>query len=267
MSVLICPVCGGELTRRERSYSCPAGHSYDIARQGYVNLLMSNQSSAARHGDDRLMVNARRDFLDRGYYNPLRDAVIRAVSGSVKGGVTVDSGCGDCWYTSAVYGVLGGEVIGVDISKAALIAGARRCRELTLCVASASRLPIRSGSADTVLNIFSPAELGEFHRVLAPRGRLIRALPMERHLWSLKKAVYDTPYLNPPTETELPGFRLAGSQEVRTQIDLKTSEDIQNLFKMTPYYYKTGRNDQEKLTRLDSLTVEIEVIVAVYEKR
>ena len=266
MGVLICPVCGGELTRFDKSYRCPDGHSYDIARQGYVNLLMSNRSASSHHGDDKMMVKARCDFLDRGYYTPLRDAIIRAVtSNNVTAPVTVDSGCGDCWYTSAVYDAVGGEMIGIDISKAALIAGAKRSRDLTLCVASASRLPVKSQCADLVLNIFSPWEPEEFRRVLKTGGRLIRAVPMERHLWSLKRAVYDRPYENPAPVTELRGFRLVSSEPIRESIELKSNEDIQNLFKMTPYYYKTGKSDQEKLTRLDTLTVELEVLVAVYE--
>lgn len=272
MSDLICPVCGSELDRVEKALKCCNNHSFDIARQGYVNLLMSNKSSLKHHGDDKLMVNARRDFLDKGYYEPLRQAVIQIVTEHAKEHIRiVDSGCGDCWYTAGVYQALNEEnlhpqIIGIDISKDALIAGGRRCSELTLCVASASRLPVRSESADAVLNIFSPLEAYEFSRILSPDGFLIRAVPMERHLWSLKQAVYDSPYENPPVELELSGFALADATQVKCTILLPSAIDIQNLFKMTPYYYKTGEKDQQKLSRLDSLKVELEVMVAVYKK-
>jgi 23S rRNA (guanine745-N1)-methyltransferase len=272
MTDLICPVCGGDLIRVSNTLRCENRHSYDIARQGYVNLLMSNRSSLKHHGDDKLMVNARRDFLDRGYYEPLRDAVVNAVvSYSDNTPHIVDSGCGDCWYTLGVLNALTADgkapvITGIDISKDALIAGGRRSRDFTLCVASASRLPVRTSSADLLLNIFSPLEPEEFSRVLKPGGYLIRAVPMERHLWSLKKAIYDNPYENPPANLSVPGFELEATSDVLRSITIDDPEDIQNLFKMTPYYYKTGREDQEKLSNLDSLTVELEVIVAVYKK-
>lgn len=80
---------------------CPAGHTFDIAAKGYVNLLMSNSSGAKRHGDDRLMINARRDFLSKGFYEPLREALYEALSAEFpRGGTLLDAGCGECWYTS-----------------------------------------------------------------------------------------------------------------------------------------------------------------------
>ena len=273
MTDLICPVCGCRLHRVSNSLRCENRHSYDIARQGYVNLLMSNKSSLKHHGDDKLMVNARRDFLDRGYYAPLGDAVVRAVLSCADSTPHIaDSGCGDCWYTVRVCDALTAAgkspvITGIDISKDALIAGGRRSRDITLCVASASRLPIRTGSADILLNIFSPLEPEEFARVLGDNGRLIRAIPMERHLWTLKKVIYDRPYENPPAELGVPGFELESTAEVLEAVTINDAEDIQNLFKMTPYYYKTGREDQEKLLSLNTLTVELEVIVAVYKKQ
>ena len=272
MISLICPVCGSDLNRIENSLKCEKNHSFDIARQGYVNLLMSNKSSLKHHGDDKLMVKARSDFFEKGYYNPLRSAVIKAIMKHHRENIhVIDSGCGDCWYTEGVYKALveagmNPTVTGIDISKDALIAGRKRCRELTLCVASASKLPIKTGGADILLNIFSPLEAGEYSRVLKTDGILIRAVPMEKHLWGLKQAVYDKPYENPPVDTALDGFELVDTIEVRERIKLLSTEDIQNLFKMTPYYYKTGEKDQQKLTKLDSLETELEVMVMSYKK-
>ncbi len=96
MSFLICPVCKGALNKNEHTYSCNAGHSFDIAREGYVNLLMSQASSQKRHGDDKLMVRSRRDFLDKGYYSALRDAVAEAVaSNTAPGAHIIDVGYGE----------------------------------------------------------------------------------------------------------------------------------------------------------------------------
>lgn len=96
-----CPVCSQELKKEEKIWVCPQGHTFDIAAKGYVNLLMSNSSGAKRHGDDRLMINARRDFLSKGFYEPLREAVYEALSADFpRGGTLLDAGCGECWYTS-----------------------------------------------------------------------------------------------------------------------------------------------------------------------
>ena len=103
MPELTCPVCGGVLHREERSLRCGAGHCYDIARQGYVNLLRSNQSKSKRHGDDKRMVAARTAFLDAGYYAPLRDAVAAAAAEFTAGDADVlDAGCGEGYYTAQV---------------------------------------------------------------------------------------------------------------------------------------------------------------------
>ena len=152
MPELTCPVCGGVLHREERSLRCGAGHCYDIARQGYVNLLRSNQSKSKRHGDDKRMVAARTAFLDAGYYAPLRDAVAAAAAEFTAGDADVlDAGCGEGYYTAQVLHTLQQQgrtpsVCGVDISRDALICAHRRAPELTLAVASIAHLPVADAS-------------------------------------------------------------------------------------------------------------------------
>jgi len=180
----------------------------------------------------------------------------------------LDAGCGEGWYTAHFAAALADfapEIGGVDISRDALRQAAKRGLQ-HLAVASTAKLPVASDSCHAVLNIFSPPELGEFHRVLAPGGVLIRALPMANHLLGLKEAVYDTPLRNPDPITELDGFRLLEAMPVQYEIQLHSSEDIWNLFTMTPYYYKTGRADQDKLQALEHLTTQVEILVLTYEK-
>ena len=267
----VCPVCGSPLAVQDRSLRCESGHCYDIARSGYVNLLMSNQSGK-RHGDDAFMVRARRDFLDKGYYAPLREAVCDSILSRARQGIRLlDAGCGDCWYNAGVLEALAregiaAEALGVDISRDALKIAARRTSDAALAVASVYSLPVADSSCDVVLNIFSPLAEKEFARVLRAGGVLIRALPLERHLFGLKQAVYDTPYLNPPAEKEVEGFTLSDWREVRYELRLSDSADIMNLFAMTPYYYKTGESDQRRLAQRTELVTEIEFGVGVYEK-
>ena len=157
--------------------------------------------------------------------------------------------------------------IGIDISKDALSYAARRSKSFTLAAASSSRLPLSDGCADLLLNIFSPFVPEEFCRVLAPSGKLIRVYPLERHLWELKSLVYDRPYENPPTPLDAEGFRIQETRTVCYGIHLSSGEDIMRLFQMTPYYYKTGRTDQEKAARAQSLDVTLAFGIAIYEKQ
>ena len=267
-----CPVCGAALKQEGQTFRCANGHSYDRAKKGYVNLLQSNQSHTKRHGDDRAMVAARTAFLDAGYYAPLRDAIAAASAESLPDDpVVLDAGCGEGYYTAAVYAALAAagknpDVRGVDISREALIAAHRRLGALSLAVASLAHLPMAEGSCDLLLNIFAPVDAGEFHRVLRPGGRLLRAVPLENHLWELKCAVYDVPYRNKAPDTALCGFRLLERRDIVSRIRLSSQADIEALFMMTPYYYKTSRADQEKLKQLDTLETETAFGLLIYER-
>ena len=269
---LTCPVCGGVLVRVDRTLKCANGHCYDLAKRNYVNLLMRNQSSAKRHGDDKLMVAARQEFLDVGYYAPLRDALCAlAVKYGGESADLLDVGCGEGYYTSAVRTALASagkpcSAAGVDISKTALIAAAKRDSELTLAVASVSALPVGDESCDILLNIFAPNDDAEFYRVLRPGGVLLKAVPLERHLFGLKAAVYDKPYLNPAPDYAPVGFAALERVDVVGEITVAPQKQIENLFMMTPYYYKTGAADQAKLRAKDTLTTEIAFGVLAFRR-
>lgn len=271
MPELMCPVCGQTLILTGKTYRCEKGHCFDCAKSGYVNLLPP-APGGKRHGDDKLMVKARTDFLDKGYYDPLARAVARcAADCEGKHLHIVDAGCGEGKYTVDVLNCLTeqgktADIVGIDISKEALICAAHRSKALKLCVASTAHMPLADECADVVLNIFSPFMAGEFARVLKPDGRLICVVPLEKHLWELKRLIYDTPYENPAPSEETAGFRLIRRQDIRYEIELNCSDDIVNLFKMTPYYYKTGAADQQKAECAEHLKTTIEFGIFVYQK-
>ena len=266
-SFFTCPVCGCALSG-DKTFKCQHNHSYDQNKHGYLNLLMSNASASKRHGDDKLMVIARSEFLEKGHYAPVREALTEALRKHACENMRIlDAGCGEGWYTAYFAEQLkdyAPMVAGVDISKDALRQAAKR--GLTeLAVASTAKLPVASDSCHAVLNIFSPPELKEFHRVLRSDGVLIRALPMENHLLGLKQAVYDKALLNPAPVTEIEGYERLEAVPVQYEITVQ-GEDIWNLFTMTPYYYKTGKADQDKLKALDTLTTQVEILVLTYKK-
>lgn len=265
----ICPICRKPLLRRDNSLSCNSGHCFDISKYGYVNLLTKGGKKG--HGDDKLMVKARRDFLNKGYYEHLKNAFCSETEKYIdKGCFLLDSGCGEGYYTNGLYNIFskkqGEGIYGIDVSKEALKLASKTCPNVNFAVASAYCMPFNDGSFNIVTSLFAPLAIKEFRRVLKEDGFFLTAIPLENHLFTLKKIVYDTPYKNMPQPTELDGFTLINSSVIKKEISLNSQEDIKNLFKMTPYYYKTSENDQEKLNRIDRLNVETEFMVLTYKK-
>ncbi len=268
MSNFICPVCKSGISLFERTYKCPNNHCFDLSKDGYVNLLMSQQSSLKRHGDDKLMVKARRDFLEKGFYNELRNALCETLKDALPESSTiVDVGCGEGYYTSEISKVNDFKIFGIDISKDALKYAAKSVKNSSFAVASAFSLPFAESSADCVLSVFAPSAYEEFYRVLKNDGKLVKAIPLEEHLWELKCALYKEPYKNKPEKRNDELFKLVSQKEIKYKISLTEKEDIENLFKMTPYYYKTGREDAERLLSLEKLETTVHFGVEIYEKR
>lgn len=265
-SQLLCPICRAPLARGEHTYLCPAHHSFDCAKSGYVNLLPS--STGGGHGDDRLMVRSRRDFLEKGYYQPLADAICSAAAEHCGDSPAVlDAGCGEGYYTARVAAaLLSPRVIAVDVSRTAADLCARRLKDAEVAVASVYSLPIADACIDLVLNIFSPLAQDEYARVLRPNGLFLTVIPLEDHLYSLKAAVYDTPYRNRVKDTALPGFEFLGRRDVSYPITLTSKSDILALFCMTPYYYKTSARDQAKLNALNSLVTQASFALLLYRR-
>ncbi len=264
MTKFICPICKEPLTG-DKSLKCQSNHCFDRAKSGYINLL---SGKGGNHGDPKEMVLARKNFLDKGYYNPLREDIANTVKDVTPNKATVlDCGCGECYYTHKISELLpDAHIMGIDVSKDAVNYGCKRNKSLDLAVASVYAMPVADLSVDTAVSIFAPQATEEFARVLKPDGHLIMAIGGENHLWSLKKAVYEIPYKNEPTDYALEGFEFIGKKELKYTIDLKSAEDIKNLFSMTPYYHKTSREDIAKLDNLTQLTTEIEFEILIYKK-
>ena len=260
----ICPVCREPLLHSGNSLVCSNRHCFDISKAGYVNLLLS--SSRGGHGDDKLMVKSRTDFLNRGYYEPLaRCAAELAGESTGSSSLIVDAGCGEGYYSQIVAQSSGAALAGIDISKVAVAAAAKRCKNLCFAAASTADMPLESLCADLILNIFSPLFPEEFRRVLKRGGKLLRVVPGEKHLWELKSLVYDRPYENPAPELEIPGFELLSSRRLEYSITLEDRDSILSLFKMTPYYYKTGEKDQQKLLLAETLSTRLEFEISLYK--
>jgi 23S rRNA (guanine745-N1)-methyltransferase len=272
MSIFVCPVCGEKLEISGKSYACSNRHSFDIAQSGYVNLLLSKHMGKTVHGDNKLMVQSRRDFLNKGYYSPLLEAVCEEAVKNFFGGNFLDAGCGEGYYTSGVRAAfdkseIAADMYGVDISKVAAEYAAKRDKSISFAAASVFHLPVESKSCDMLLTMFAPYCGEEYGRVLKKDGIMIMAIPSDDHLWELKKAIYDTPYKNEVKQYELDGFEFVNCHKVIYDMKLTNSEDIHSLFSMTPYYYKTGKTEQDRLDSLSELTTTAAFEVLTYRKK
>lgn len=271
MLPLICPICDEPLSLNGNSYQCNKHHTYDRAKSGYVNLLNVAQKKTKFPGDNKLMALARRDFLNKGYYEPLSKVLNQTCLNHLKdSAVILDAGCGEGYYTARLSDALNNtgicaEVLGIDISKFAVDLAAKRSKNISFAVASTFRLPVAVHSCDMVLNLFAPYCGKETLRVLKPGGIFLMAIPGEEHLWELKKAVYETPYKNEVRDYPLDGFEFLGTQKIETRLNLTNHEDILHLFEMTPYYYKTSKEGQERLAKLEMLSVTASFELLTYE--
>ena len=259
MRALICPLCRKPLERRGCTAVCPQGHSFDFAKEGYINLLPVGGRRSKYPGDAPQMCRARRAFLAAGFYAPLREAVAARVQGSV----VLDACCGEGYYTSA-FSSDGRTVYGFDIAKDMIRMAAKADKRSLYFVAGLHSIPVADGSVDTLTHLFAPPAAAEFRRVLRDGGRLIDVQPGAHHLLGLKQALYETPYLNRET---LPAYNLTFAEEtrVRETITLR-GEQIRDLFNMTPYCYKTSPAAAERLLSLPELSTEIDFVLRVWRK-
>jgi len=261
-SPLRCPVCGGALLPHERTVSCLKGHSFDVAREGYVNLLRSSKNGE-RMGDSKASARSRRSFLSKDYYRPLRDALTALFAD--RRGTVLDICCGEGYYTAALGANPALDVYGFDLSKEMIRLAARR-GGATYFVANMASIPAGDASFDFATHLFAPFHEPEFARVLKPGGRLYSVIPGSRHLWALKALLYDTSYPNDEALPSAASLRLNSTRKLSAEITLDSAEDIEAVFRMTPYCYHTSRADRDKLNGLTSLTTQIEFVVAEYEK-
>lgn len=267
---LACPLDGDPLERRDGAWRCAAGHSFDIARQGYVHLLPVQNKRSRDPGDSKEMVAARRRFLEAGHYRPIAEAVSRAVLAEAPAGGTLsclDAGCGEGFYLRELSRTVeeqGGaatlSLLGVDISKWAVLAAAKREKAATWVVGTNAHLPVQAQSLDRVLCLFGFPVYPEFARVLKPGGELLMVEAGPDHLRELREIIY--PSLKPPREDDAAapeGFTRRPAEALRYTIELEGAEPIADLLAMTPHLHRASAEGREKAAALTALTLTVDV--------
>lgn len=255
-----CPHCSAQLSQNERVWVCQNKHTFDISKQGYTNLLVSNSTRTL--GDHPDMIKARHAFLEAGHYAFLREALIN-IFDSLKLKHCVDLGCGEGYYTNAL-AESQTQWIGLDLSKAALKI-ASKASSVTYFCASIADTPLMDKSMDGALCIFAPYDIDEVYRIVKAEGYFITVNPGPRHLYGLKEALYDEVRLNPSNTIDDKRFHLVESKLLNHVLLLNSGEMIQNLLTMTPYRFKTSPLALDQLKLKDTLETELSFIIDLYQ--
>ncbi|MCG5226002.1 putative RNA methyltransferase [Acinetobacter pittii] len=265
--ILMCPICRQSLNLTERTWRCEQGHSYDVAKQGYVNLHVVQHKHSKNPGDTPESVDARRAFLQGGYYQPLQQAVVDLLKQlDVK--AILDIGCGEGYYTSAMQQVVE-HCVGVDIAKTAVQRAAKLNPEVTWVVGTGATLPVLDHSMDACTSLFSPIPQAEIARVLKEDGYLIVVTPASEHLYAMREALFEQ--VNPHTPEKFVEqlqdlFELKQEQIIDAPFVLE-QQALKNLIAMTPYAYKASPERRSQLEQHSQLEVTASFQIYVFQKR
>ena len=264
---LACPLDGTPLHCTGSAWACASGHCFDIASQGYTNLLPVQHKRSRDPGDSKEMVAARRRFLTAGFYQPIAAAVSRAVLADPPADATIsclDAGCGEGYYLRQLAAAAGDEhtlaLLGLDISKWAVLSAAKQDKRPSWVVGSNAKLPVLSGTLDRVLCLFGFPVYAEFARVLKHGGRLVQVDAGPNHLRELREIIYPT--LKPERTAETPtpeGFSRLPTETLCFSVELTRTEQIADLLAMTPHLYRATAEGRAAAAALTALSLSVDV--------
>lgn len=277
-ALFACPVCGESLVPADRALRCGNAHAFDIAREGYVNLLAPQHRNSRDPGYSKEMIAGRRDFFDAGHYQPLADQIAGLIRGylpSCPARMVLDAGCGEGYYLRRLRASLAGRtgedepiLCGLDISKHGVRIAAKRDPQGLYAVAGTYHMPVLTDRVDVLLTHFSPVSAADFRRVVRPGGVVLIGGPGENHLFSLKQLLYEAPTQHAPAEALAgePGFELIGSHRIDYMLLLRGARQVANLLLMTPYFWSVDATTQTRLAATEALDTEVDVVVRAYRR-
>lgn len=280
---IICPLCHQSLSLtlslNEKRWSCENNHSFDIAKQGYANLLPVQNKKSKQPGDNNEMVTARTRFLNTELYQPISSAVNDSIQQRIQAKnlaqpALIDAGCGEGYYTSRLNTFLSEQhidhhILAIDISKYAIKAASRRTKEIMWFVANSNNIPVRTADADVMLCMFAPLTAAEFRRCLKDQGELLVVSSGANHLIELREKIYNdvNEKVLDPSSSLKDHFTQIETQSVEYQITLTNNNDIKDLFSMTPHYWRASAEKKQHIERLEQLSLSVDIQISSFRTR
>ncbi|MDF2686763.1 MAG: rlmA [Clostridia bacterium] len=275
---IICPVCNLN-NYKNSNYDnegfedkgnfivCKNNHTFDRAKDGYFNLALSSKDKV---GDNKEMVLARKNFLNKGYYDILAKNLFNVIK---EYGFTnlIDVCCGEGYFTNKIKSFFEQEkrnieVSGFDLSKSAISQASKNYKDIFFFVANIKNIPIKTESVQCLMHLFAPINGDEFKRILNEDGIFVHVFPAKRHLWQLKEVLYETPYENDENGSIPTDFKIIEEIKVHSLIKIENHEDISCLFAMTPYAFRTPEKGKKHIDNLDFLETEVDFIINICKK-
>lgn len=263
----MCPVCRQALTLTDKTWRCENNHSYDVAKQGYVNLHVVQHKHSKNPGDTPESVDARRQFLSAGFYQPLQQAVVERIK-HFKIAQILDIGCGEGYYTDAMQQNVE-HCIGVDIAKSAVQIASKCNKKVTWVVGTGATLPVLDHSMEMCTSLFSPIPVQEILRVLKPQAYLLVVTPAPQHLYAMREALFDEVNPHEPhkfVDQLQENFDLIEQPIVESEFTLN-QQQLKNLIAMTPYAYKAKPEKRHDLEQSESMFLKACFQIYVFQKK
>jgi len=271
MTSFICPLCQSHFTKVKNTQVCNNNHHFDIAKEGYLNLLPVQSKSSKNPGDNQQMMIARRAFLNTNGYLPLAEKVANVSQQhlqTIEQGQILDLGCGEGYYTNILKQTLPEHHIkGLDISKVAVRYAAKRYKNIDFCVASAYQVPLEDESLDLIIRIYAPSKAEELLRLIKKNGYLITVTPGPRHLYQIREAIYEHINEHQQDNETIGGFEKSQQIYLNYELKIVNQQQLIDLINMTPFAWKFTPEKLEELTnQVMPLNIECDFNIEVFQK-
>ncbi len=272
MTPFICPLCKNPLIQKDRSHVCIKNHHFDIAKEGYLNLLPINSKKSKLPGDNKEMMMARRGFLSSGGFLPLAETLTDILSSLYKERkITdiLDLGCGEGYYTGHIVNQLTDSFnfSALDISKVAVRYASKRYKNINFCVASAFSIPLEDDSLDGIIRIYAPSLESELKRVIKKGGYLITVTPAPRHLYQLREIIYNEVNDHPEENSAPDGFKKITQTNLHYTLPITERQVLTDLVYMTPFAWKFNKEKMDLLLNMEPWNIECDFNIEIFEKQ